>query len=337
MKFDRLIQRSYPVVAILIVSWIPLPAHAVPLPVPAVASSVVKGITRYFGKAGAREAGEYLGKKGTQEMVERVTASATREGGEAAVEQVARLAGKHGPEALAALDNTPAILPVIRSLEELPEAQVKAALARLSAGAMGRELAEATVKYGSVALRSELKHPGVGMILVRSLGDEGADLASRLTQDQAIAIGRHADDIAKLPASQRQGILSMLRNDTERMLTFVGRFMEANPGKTLFTAATTAVILAEPDRILGTDEIVFDAEGNPVVVRKGGLADRAMQAGGAVAGHVSLHYLRPIYLAAVAIAATLLTGWLIFKGWQLKKIRSLARRVTPGRQSVRPH
>jgi hypothetical protein len=258
-------------------------------------------------------------------LVDRVTATAAKQGGEEAVEQVAALAGKYGPDALAALDNAPAILPVIRAVDELPAAQAKIALTRLSAGAGGRELADATARFGSIALTSELKHPGVGLILVRTLGDDGADLASRLNADQAIAVGRHAEDLAKLSIEQRQGIMAMLRTDTQNMVGFVGRFVEANPGKTLFTAATTAVILAEPERILGGDEVVFDAEGNPIVVRKGGLADRAMEAGGDVAGHVSERYVRPLYLTVLAFAGTFFLAWVAIKAWQYKKLKSVLR------------
>ena len=92
---------------------------------------------------------------------------------------------------------------------------------------------------------------------------------------------QHADDLAKLPASQRQSVLAILRSDTERMVGFMGRFAADNPGKVLFTAATTTVILAESDRILGGDEIVFEADGNPIVVTKAGLMGRTLDSGGA--------------------------------------------------------
>ena len=120
----------------------------------------------------------------------------------------------------------------------------------------------------------------------------------------------------------------MIRNDTARMVGFVGRFAEANPGKTLFTAATTAVILAEPERILGGDEVVFDAEGNPIVIRKGGLADRAIEAGGNVAGHVSERYLRPLYLMIAAFAGAFVLAWLALKLWQFRKLKSAIRAST---------
>ncbi len=285
-------------------------SNAMAYPMPAVASSIGKAILKYFGKEGTEQATQYLSKQGSRELMERVAAAAAKQGGDETVEQVARLAGKHGPEALAALDNSPSIVPVIKALDELPEAEVRAALTHLAAGAPGRQLAESVSRYGAAALRTELKHPGVGLVLVRSLGDEGVDLASRLTTDQAIAIGRHADDIAKLPATQRRGILALIRSDTERLVGFVGRFIEANPGKSLFTVATTTVILAEPDRILGGDEVVFDADGNPIVVRKAGLAGRTIDAGVAVAEHVSERYIRPVFIALMSFAGAFVpAGW----------------------------
>jgi hypothetical protein len=210
-------------------------------------------------------------------------------------------------------------MPIISALDEIPESQVKSALARLAAGSSGRELAELVSRYGGTALRSELAHPGVGMTLLRSLGDEGADLAGKLSSDQAIAIARHADDIAKLPGAQRRSVMSLLRSDTEKMVGFVGRFAENNPGKTLFTVATTTVILAEPDRILGGDEIVFDAEGNPIVVTKTGFVDRGMAAGGEAAAHVSSEYLRPLYITALVFVGSFFGLWMLLKLWHINR------------------
>jgi hypothetical protein len=318
----RRLTPSFALLLVMLASHV-APNETIASPVPAVASSIGKSIVKYFGKEGTEQATEYLSTKGGKEILERVAASAAKQGGEETVELCAKLAGKHGPEALAALDNSASIVPVLKALDELPEAQVKSALAKLAAGAPGRELADAVGKFGAAALRTELKHPGVGLVLVRSLGDEGAELASRLTTDQAIAVARHAEDLAKLPTAQRNGVLAMLRGDTERLIGFVGRFVEANPGKTLFTVAMTTVILAEPDRILGGDEIVYDADGNPIVVRKAGLAGRTIDAGGAAAEHVSLRYLRPLYLALMAFAGTFAVLWIAIKLWHTHRREQL--------------
>ena len=300
--------------ALLVIGLLPVPPADAQ-----VTTSIARSIAKYFGKEGAEAATEYMAKQGSEELVARVSRAAISQGGDDAVEEVAKLVTKHGPDALSALDNAPSIMPVLSALDEIPEAQAKAALARLAAGTAGRELAESATKYGAAALRSELKHPGVGMALIRSLGDEGADLASKLTTDQAIAVARHADEIAKLPQAQRTGVLSMLRSDTEKMVGFVGRFVENNPGKTLFTVATTTVILSEPDRILGGDEVVFDADGNPIVVTKTGLVDRGMSAGGEAAAHVSAQYLRPLYLTAVAFVGTFVALWMMLKLWHVNR------------------
>lgn len=278
-------------------------------------TAVARAIMKYFGKEGTEEATEYLARQGGREVAERVGAAALREGGEEATEQVSRLAAKYGPEALTALDNGPQLGPLLKALDELPESQVQQALARLSAGSAGRELAETVGRVGVSALKSELKHPGVGGLLARILGDEGAELATKLTTDQAVAVARHADDLAALPAAPRNGVLALMRNDAERMVGFMGRFAADNPGKTLFTAATTTIILAESERILGGDEIVFDAEGNPIVVSKAGIAGRTMKAGGEALGHVSMNYVRPLFFTALAFIGTFATLFMTLKLW----------------------
>ncbi|MEO1524369.1 MAG: hypothetical protein AAFX06_02985 [Planctomycetota bacterium] len=304
------------VIAFALVIAISGHASAAPLPT---GSAVAKAILKYFGKEGTEEATEYLAKQGGREVAERVAAGALREGGEEAAEQVSKLAANYGPEALRALDNAPSVAPVLAALKELPESQVKSALARMAAGTTGRELAETVSRYGAAALRSELKHPGVGGTLVRLLGDDGAELATKLTTDQAIAITRHADDLAKLPTPQRQGMLSLMRNDTVRVVAFMGKFAKDNPGKTLFTVAATSVILAEPERILGGEEIVFDAEGNPVVVTKPGIVGRTMESGGKVVADVSEKYIRPLYLSVLVFVGVFASLFMIIKLYQLSR------------------
>lgn len=278
-------------------------------------TAVARAVMKYFGKEGTEEATEFLARQGGRELAERVGTAALREGGEETAEQVSRLAATYGPDALKALDNAPQMAPVLAALDELPESQVRSALARLSAGASGRQLAESVSRVGAAALRSDLVHPGVGAALARSLGDEGAELASKLSTDQAITVARHADDVAALPATQRESVMALLHRDGERMVAFMGRFAADNPGKTLFTAATTAVLLAESERILGGDEIVFDADGNPIVVSKAGLAGRTIQAGGKVMAEVSETYLKPLYLTVLAFVVTFASLFLCVKLW----------------------
>ncbi len=301
----------------------PANAAAPPVGVLAVTSSIGRAVTRFFAKESAEEGVEYMAKQGGKQLVIKVTAKAAKEGGDETVQQVAKLVSKYGPDALKACDNAPSIGPVLSALDEIPATQVKSALTKLAAGTTGRELAQTVTKHGAKAIVSELNHPGVGMVLVRALGDDGAELATKMTTDQAITVARHVDDLAKLPAAQRSGVMAMFRKDTDRMASFVGNFVKANPGKTLFTVATTTVVLAEPERILGGEEVVFDADGNPIVISKGGVIGRSIEATGQAARHVSDGYIRPLYLTLMAFLGTFFALWLILKLWHIHRREKL--------------
>lgn len=238
-------------------------------------ATIVRAVTNYFGKESAGEATEWMTKKGGMELTERLATKATAEGGEATVEQVASLAGKYGPEVVRGLDNVPALKPVLSAIDELPASQVGPALSRLGAGQQGKALADTVTRYGAGAIRVELKHPGVGVRFASKLGDEGIAVAEKMTTDQAIAISRHIDDIAKLPAAQRSSLIKMMSEQTDRFASFVGDFVKQNPGTTLFTASGTAVVLANKDAIFGGDEIVFDKDGNPILMSKQGMLEKA--------------------------------------------------------------
>ncbi|MGV3483043.1 MAG: hypothetical protein ACO1RT_01355 [Planctomycetaceae bacterium] len=269
-------------------------------------ATIVRAVTNYFGKESAGEATEWMTKSGGRELTERLSAKATTEGGEATVEQVAGLARQYGPDAVRALDNAPTLRPVLGAIDELPTQQVGPALARLSAGEQGKELAEAVSRYGVGAMRAELKHPGVGVRFAKSLGDEGIAVAEKLTTEQAIAIGRHVDDIAKLPPSQRSELLAMISAQSDRFAAFVGDFVKRNPGKTLFTVSGTAIVLANKDAIFGGDKIVLDKDGNPVLMSTQGLLARA---GSRAASEVGDRVVSPIVGVLVPVLAMLLAAY----------------------------
>jgi hypothetical protein len=239
-------------------------------------------LLKYLSKQLSREGGEEAATKISQEvgetMVERVAVKVTSEGGEQSLESVSVLVAKHGPDIMRALDNSPSVTPLIKALDELPADQIPKAAARLAAGPQGKELAETTIRYGSKTLSAEVAHPGVGGYFVKALGTDGASLCEKLTTDQAIALGRHVDDIAALPPSQRSELLKLAATQTDRFVQFIGRFVEQNPGKVLFTAAGTGVVLSEAERILGGDEIVLGPDGVPMVITKPGVVGRAGQA-----------------------------------------------------------
>ena len=244
---------------------------AVATPAAPIFKSLSRWATKRFGKEGIKK----LGKETSEEAVERVAAKVIKEGGEEFLEQVSVLAAKHGPDVVRALDNAPAVTPILRALDELPAEQIPKALARLSGKTSGRELAETTARYGVKALTAELRHPGIGGRFLRLLGDDGASLCGKLTRDQGITVGRHLDDIAKLPPTQKNALLEVVSSQTDRMCRFLGGFVEDNPGKVLFTSGTTVLVLAESERLFGSDEIVFDDDGKPYLISKPGFFERS--------------------------------------------------------------
>ena len=274
------------------------------------AEVLLKAVARYFGKASAKELGQELAQYGGKKAAHKLAARLVREGGEEGLQRASALAAQYGPDVFRALDHAPSTRTLLRALDDLPPQDVAPALRRLSAGSQGRRLATVVERHGAGALRAELAHPGLGGQLVRRLGDDGVKLAASLNRNQVITLTQHADDIGKLAAAQRTGLMRLFYDDAKGMIAFIGRFMEQHPGKVLFTAATTTVILSNADRILGGADIVLDADGNPTVASKPGLIDRLVER--VVEG--VLHPLLRVLLPIIAMGAAL---WIAITLWPM--------------------
>ncbi len=183
----------------------------------------------------ARELAEFGGTRAIRELLEQ----AEREGGEALMKQVATQAEKHGLLALRALKGAPAS--VVRALDGVP-----AELTENSLRALVREPAamqKLASEFGSTALETAAKHPGLAVPIGSRLGAEGLDTARRLSLDQATALSRHADDLAKLPATERRQFLAMIKESPAKALAW----MERHPRLLIAGSATTAVVLARKE------------------------------------------------------------------------------------------
>lgn len=267
-------------------------------------STLLTTIGKHLGRQGGAETAEKFGKEVGETVVERVATKVTKEGGEQALESTAALTARHGPDVLRAIDNSPAARPILAALDDLPGDQIPKAAARLAAGTSGKELAETTVRHGSRALRAEIAHPGVGGRFVKALGTDGASLCDKLATDQVIVIGKHLDDIEVLPPSLRSDLLQVMVEQTDRFAAFVGRFVENNPGKALFSVAGTTVVLANSERLLGGDEIVINPDGTHQVVSKPGLLGRA----GEGVANTGKFAISAITVAAVVVGLALVVG-----------------------------
>ena len=279
--------------------------------------TVVREAVERLLRAAAKRVGKGAVAREMSERVARdVVERALREGGEELVEQVVARTTRYGPDYVWALRNAGSYRRMMRLLDELPADQVRPAVQRLAAGPSGRELAELTMRYGPDVLRAEVMHPAAGRTLVKYLGKEGMELAPKLSTDEAIIVAQHAADIAKLPPTQKQGVLRLLYEDTKRMVQFMGRFMNENPGKTLFTVAFVSVLLANPDRVLGGSEVVTGPNGAPVVVSKPGVLERVV-----AQPFKPLWRTISVFLSIVlGIVAAAAAAWLSIKLWFLYRL-----------------
>ncbi len=198
---------------------------------------------RFFSKEAAEEGSEKLAKEVGAELLQRVSAKLVRDGRESAVTEASELAAKHGPDVIRALDNAPVPAKIVQALGELPTEEVSTAAARLASGSRGQQLARATEEFGAQILQAEIKHPGVGMELVRVWPDSGAALARQLSREEAVTLGKYLDDLQSVPQEQRAGLLQVIQSDKERFFGWLGNFIEEHPGKTIGSTTFLAAFL----------------------------------------------------------------------------------------------
>jgi len=273
---------------------------------------VLKALARFFGKESIEEVSEQLAKVGGKELFERAASKIASEGGEELAGRVATQTLKHGPEILRAIDNVPvSTKTILNALDEIPPEQVVAASRRLAAGKEGVEVASSVAKYGANALRTELAHPGIGSKLIRAFGDDGAEMVVGLSDDYAVALARHSEELAVLPAAQRKSILEMINKDKDAFFRWLGDFVFKNPGKIVFSTATAATLIASPSLLI--EEVTeFGPDGKPTRTTKTGPLNKPGEAiGKAVAKPLgsTLNWLGLVFVLAVgAFAAIKLWG-----------------------------
>ena len=276
------------------------------------AEALAVAVGKYLGRASTSEAAEQMARLGGREGLEILASRTLREGGEQALRKMVANGAKYGPDYLMVLKKSRSPQLMAKVLDDLPADTVKPAVRALGRKSTGEALELTVEKYGAKALQAEVKYEGVGARIVESLGDEGFEVVNTLSRNEAITLGRCADDIALLPAEQKSGVLKLLHDDGKQMVAFMGRFIEKNPQTVLFTSAATAVILSNSERLLGGDEIVLDAQGNPVLVSKPGAV-----------GRLGSVLLPPIYwvMSAISIAAVAWLGLSLFFFYKHERAR----------------
>ena len=190
-------------------------------------------------RRGGTEAAQELAKLGGQKAVQELMEQAMKEGGETLMKQTAALAEKHGVLALNALHGAPGT--VVKALDGIP---AELAENGLRAIASQRAVMQSMVKeFGSTALETAAKHPGLAGPISSSMGREGLDIARQVTTQEARILARHADDIAKLPIAERTAVMDLIKRSPGKVLTW----LEKHPKLLVAGAVTGGVVLARKE------------------------------------------------------------------------------------------
>lgn len=254
------------------------------------AREIAEAILRKGGKEATEELAEYGGKQAIQEVLEK----ASREGGSELVEKVIRYGKEYGVSAVKTIDKAPSLY--VRSLDELPEEMIERAL--WAAQRDPELIARLISDYGVDALQVAAKYRGVGSRIVSQLGDDGVRMVKDLTEEHAVILARHADDIAALPPKQRNQIVDAITSAPKRILDY----MEEHP-KIFGTAAGIATLVALKDEVLGKDEEVVNNPDGSTTVRKRGIVERIIDR-----FHTPLN-------AIIVVLAVIIGGWGGIKLW----------------------
>lgn len=277
-----------------------------------VAGELVEQATEQIFKSAAKQGAEELADMGGRAAVREILQQSSREGGEQLVRRVTQYGVEDGPIALRAIKPAPAKM--VEALDGLSPGLRNGALR-----AIDREPAVMTQlvkQYGSGALETAVRHPGVGERLVENLGDQGIALGRKLTTDQSIVAARHAQEIADLAPAERSGIVSKILRSPNAVLDY----LEAHP-KVLRTAAGVAVVMAIKDDILGDKgKSILRPDGTVVTTPPHpGLIERMVpQAVRATAFPVTI---------LVLVAAFGVAGWFaihLWGKWRMQSLRAAA-------------
>jgi hypothetical protein len=268
---------------------------------------VVREATEQVFRNASREGLEELAQMGGKTAVNEVFEQTAREGGDQLVRKAAQYGVEDGPAALRAIGRSPAKM--VNALDGLSPQLRQAGITAVE---RNPELMTQLVKeYGSGAMEVAARHPGVGEKLAQSLGNDGIQLGRKLTTDQSILAARYAPDIAKLPPTERAGILAKLGQSPKLVLDY----LESHP-RVLTTAAGVAVVMAIKDDVIGdkgksvvtADGRVVNTPGHP------GLIERMFPS-------VSKAAEQPVMLISGVVAVGI-AGWFavhLIGKWRLQK------------------
>ena len=272
------------------------------------ANLLIKGaqeIAEAIAKKGGRKAAQELAEFGGEQAIQEVLEKASRQGGEALAGKVIRYGKKYGLSAVKTIDNAPALY--VKALDEIPETLVERALwaAQREPVAVTRLLS----RHGSDALQVAAKYRGVGTDIVSKLGDDGVRMARNMTENQAIVLARHADDIAALPPGRKSQLVDAILAAPGRVIDH----MEKHP-RVFLTVAGITTLVALKDDVLGKGEVITVNPDGSRTISKRGLVERMLDRIQALIMAI-LNRFRNLLSALLVVPAVILACGGVVKIW----------------------
>jgi hypothetical protein len=209
------------------------------------ARAIARELAESLGQRSARELAEAGGEAAVREVVEK----AAQEGGEQLAREVAVYAQRYGPQTLRAFRQAPAAM--AQSMKKVPAEFAEGAMR--AAAREPEAIARLATNVGEDALVVAAKHPGVGVDIGTKLGREGCAVAKQLGTPEAIRLARLSDDLARLPAADRAGLMSRMGKAPGKVIDY----LEKHP-VVLTTAAGTAAWVTTA--YLAIDALLGDAQ-----------------------------------------------------------------------------
>jgi hypothetical protein len=203
--------------------------------------AIARELAEVLGQRSARELAEAGGEAAVREVVEK----AASEGGEQLAREVAAFGQRYGAQSLKAFGHAPAAM--TQAMKKVPAEFAEGAMR--AAAREPQAIAKLAGTVGEDALIVAAKHPGVGVDIASKLGSEGCAVARQLSTPEAIRLARLGDDLARLPAAERAGLLTRISRAPAKVIDY----LEKHPS-VLKSAASVAVAYVAIDGLLGDAE-----------------------------------------------------------------------------------
>jgi hypothetical protein len=271
-----------------------------------VVSVLAKEIIEALGKDAVEFGGDKVARQTANRLMVEATESAGAGGGRIAKAQIERVLAT-GRDALV-FDLKSISGKSLLLLQDVGDESLPAAL-----GALTRPGVDSGIEsLGSTALRKaalagEIRLPGAGLKLVQYYGVEGAQLVTKLSEDQANSLiaALRPNAINALPSAERSGLLNAVASRPEARV-----FNFENITGPLVVIAGGIVIWHGIDVTLARDERVTELPDGTVVRENAGLGSRAVQTVPMTAHELST----PLKWTGVTlgVGATLIVGLLLW-------------------------